>query len=412
LKLTLKHATMRLLILLALLSSIGYAAHAQRERKVMIIGIDGCRSDALQQANTPNIDALLPNALYTYDAWHTGITISGPSWSGIMCGVTETKHGVTGNSYSGSNYNQYPYFTTRAKEVKPDLYCVQVSEWDAMTNLVYNDGWDKKILAPDGQGGPTVDSAWIELANPDLDCIFVYFDRVDLTGHATTFSPQNTNYIKAIEFTDSCIGLVVDSLRNRPTYAQEDWLILLITDHGGILFGHGGNTNEERHIWWMASGDAVDHRQFGGPDPGSYRLSGVDTTILDTVPVQNDIAVTALHHLLYDEGVNPEDRADWDLDGKSWLKQATGIKERSANDLAVTIYPNPGTGKFTFGMNTIAGKQLSYIITDITGKVIKQADELSANQFIIDLSAQPAGTYIAIVKVGAQIVTKKLTIIK
>ena len=44
-------------------------AFASQNRKVLIIGIDGARSDALQQANTPNLDALIAGGLYTYDAY-------------------------------------------------------------------------------------------------------------------------------------------------------------------------------------------------------------------------------------------------------------------------------------------------------------------------------------------------------
>ena len=62
-------------------------AYASQNRKVLVIGIDGCRSDALQQANTPHLDSLIATGLFTYDAWHCGITVSGPSWSTIMTGT-------------------------------------------------------------------------------------------------------------------------------------------------------------------------------------------------------------------------------------------------------------------------------------------------------------------------------------
>jgi hypothetical protein len=59
-------------------------AQGQR-RKVLVIGIDGTRSDALQQANTPNLDSLAINGFHSYDSWQIDITVSGPSWSSIMC---------------------------------------------------------------------------------------------------------------------------------------------------------------------------------------------------------------------------------------------------------------------------------------------------------------------------------------
>ena len=36
-----------------------------QERKVLMIGIDGCRPDALNLANTPNIDSLIDNGAYS-----------------------------------------------------------------------------------------------------------------------------------------------------------------------------------------------------------------------------------------------------------------------------------------------------------------------------------------------------------
>src|SRR5688572_21109732 len=45
-------------------------------KKLLIIGIDGCRGDALMGANTPNVHALLPNSVYSLDA-----LTEAPTWS-------------------------------------------------------------------------------------------------------------------------------------------------------------------------------------------------------------------------------------------------------------------------------------------------------------------------------------------
>ncbi len=142
------------------------------------------------------------------------------------------------------------------------MYAVQVTEWAPMSDNVYNDGWDEKIKVPDGEGEPTEQAAIAALQNPDLDALFVYFDAVDLTGHSSGFNPNNPNYIAAIEGVDSHLGPVLNALKARPDYANENWLVLLITDHGGIGTGHGGGSDEEEHIWWMGCGSAVPHRNF------------------------------------------------------------------------------------------------------------------------------------------------------
>jgi len=105
-----------------------------KKPKVLFIGIDGVRSDALQQANTPNIDTLMAHGLYTFDSWHCGATSSGASWSTMMTGVWEAKHQVTNNSYTNPNYANYPYFPKRAKECLPNLKAVQIITWDPMND--------------------------------------------------------------------------------------------------------------------------------------------------------------------------------------------------------------------------------------------------------------------------------------
>ncbi len=52
-------------------------AFAQETKKVLIIGIDGCRMDALQIAATPNIDGLIEEAIYSPDVLNDDIAISG-----------------------------------------------------------------------------------------------------------------------------------------------------------------------------------------------------------------------------------------------------------------------------------------------------------------------------------------------
>jgi len=397
---------MKKLFTLALLMAVCVYSFASQNRKVLIIGIDGTRSDALQAANTPNIDQLIATGMNTWDSWHLGITVSGPSWSDIMCGVWENKHGVTNNSYSGSHYDQYPYFITHAKEVKPSLYCVQVVEWAPMSDQVTNDGWDLKLKVPDGVGYPTVSAAQTQLANPNLDAMFVYFDKVDLTGHASGFSPSNPAYINAIQFVDSCVGQVISALHARPNYATEEWLVLLVTDHGGIGTGHGGNSNQERNIWWIGSGNVVNHGEIHATDPGSYQMptNPVDTAKLRVTPVQTDIAVTALHHLIYDSGIRPENQTAWHLDGKSWLNSFTGIDKTNTTNNSITLFPNPTTDILTCWLNNTKHEAVNYEVLDMAGNVVLAGnDQVNDFKINVDVKSLIAGNYVVRLKQGAEV---------
>lgn len=407
-----KHIT-TLLTLFAFVS----CAFAQQEPKVLFIGIDGVRSDALIQANTPNLDELMAGGLYTYDSWHLGVTVSAPSWSTMLTGVWEAKHNIYNNSYTGSNYDEYPYFPTRAKEYKPDLKAVEVTSWGPMSDVsnggsVYNSGWDQAILVPTDD--VILSTAQNQLLDPDLDILFVHFDDVDAVGHGNGFAPDISIYMNQIEYIDNQIGQLLNSLYSRVNYANEDWLILLTTDHGGIGFGHGGNTDTERHIWWIASGPSLPNGvQITGSDPGSYMLGNADEAAIDEVPVLTDIAVTALDHILKDLNVDPEAETAWDLDGKSWLDFNTFIEGNNADEGAFEVYPNPNNGVFTVVFPAKAGDVSTCALSDLSGRVVWTDQVVATGKrtpLPFDLSAFNAGQYILSLQTADQLLTRKVVI--
>ena len=69
-------------------------------KKVLFIGWDGVRSDALQTAQTPNLDSLLQQSYFCYSVDRGPYTVSTPGWSTILHGVWPSKHGLTENSLS------------------------------------------------------------------------------------------------------------------------------------------------------------------------------------------------------------------------------------------------------------------------------------------------------------------------
>jgi hypothetical protein len=414
---------MRKLVLLMsmALMSVGIVMASQK-RKVLFIGIDGVRADALQLANTPNIDTLVAHGAYTFDSWAMGITVSGPSWSTIFTGVWYPKHGITNNSYSGARFDKYMMFPKLAKYHKPRLYAAEVVEWPPLIDNVPNvyDGYDFRLKVPDGATTPTGAAVATRLLDTNLDVMTCYYDAVDLAGHSSGFSPSNTAYINTIQAVDANVGVVLNALRSRVNYANEDWLILLTTDHGGIGTGHGGNTNTERHIWWIAAGTNIRHRQLNvaAADPGTYVLSTVDTNVLKSVPVQADIAVTALHHLIYDLNLYPAIRTMDSLDGRSWLDSiytppATSVTSPLKSMLhdELVVYPNPVTDLVTLWFNSL-DEQVSYSVVNAAGVKVKEMNqvEMTSLKLNIDLSGQPNGVYYLMVTRGKESAQRKIII--
>lgn len=223
--------------------------------RVLIIGIDGCRPDALETATTPNLDALIANGFYSPDALNDDITFSGPGWSAILTGVRSDKHGVTNNSFSGSNFSAYPSILERLEGLDPNYVTASIVHWGPINSQIVNGTADyERIYGTDQE---IENDAVAYLQNNDPDLLFLHFDDVDHAGHASGFSPSVSAYIDEIEQVDAHIGSVMTAIENRPNRAAEDWLILVVPDHGGIGFSHGGNSIEERRVFFVASGDRV-----------------------------------------------------------------------------------------------------------------------------------------------------------
>ncbi len=71
----------------------------------------------------------------------------------------------------------------------------------------------------------------LRMENPTA--VVLYLGQVDENGHAHGFHPSVPQYRNAIERVDGHIGQVMQGLAARPDAKNEDWLILVCTDHGG-----------------------------------------------------------------------------------------------------------------------------------------------------------------------------------
>ena len=252
-------------------------------KKVLIIGIDGVRSDALIEADTPHLDNLSANGTYSYDALNDDITISGPGWSAMLTGVWSDKHGVVDNTFTGENYTDYPHFFSHVEGYDSDIYTASICNWGPINDEIVGDLADVKINV--GSDVAVAEEAEILLDDDDLDVLFLHFDEADGVGHSTGFSPDNASYISVLEEIDDHVGAVIQALNDRPNIANEDWLILSSTDHGGQGFSHGGSSIEEERIFVIASGDEIPNQEI---KRDSTILPPPANCLMDSVSIELD----------------------------------------------------------------------------------------------------------------------------
>lgn len=228
-------------------------------RKVLLIGIDGCRADVLRDANAPNIHGLLDHAVYSFDALTEAPTVSGHGWSSMLTGVRSDKHGVTDNTFAGANYGEYPDFITRAETFNPTLRTISICHWSPINDNLIQQCDTKENVGTDS----LVNARAVHyLTNDDPDILYLDFDDVDHAGHSYGFDPGVPEYVAQVELTDGYVGQILAALQGRPNFAFENWLILVSTDHGGTPSGHGGASLEERNIFIICHREDLDPQEI------------------------------------------------------------------------------------------------------------------------------------------------------
>jgi hypothetical protein len=248
---------------------ISVSTGQDKTKHALVIGIDGVLVDGLLAADTPVMDSLANAGAFSWHAFAGGVlgessqqaTSSGPGWSSILTGVWLDKHNVPNNDFSEPNYSEYPHFFQRIKEKKQEAYLSSIVNWAPIN--------DKILRAADHKArGNDIEIAQLatqHLQNKNPDVLFLHFDEVDGAGHKNGYSAAIPSYTNAITRTDSLISLVLKAVRDRENYDNEDWLILITTDHGGFKKSHGSQKSQVRRIFIIASGKGV---QTGEVTPG------------------------------------------------------------------------------------------------------------------------------------------------
>ncbi|WP_428954468.1 alkaline phosphatase family protein [Streptomyces sp. cg35] len=271
------------------------ALAAAKAPKVLVIGLDGTLLSRIKDADAPRLKALMaagltaPSSIY---ADPMAPTMSGPGWSTLITGVWPDKHHVKDNNFTGHKFAQYPDFLTRVETAKPNLSTYAVSSWAPLTDTVFSSKVDTRVSTPSAEYDTGTTSRAVDrLTSANPDAVFVQLDNVDHAGHS--YGAASRQYLDAIHGVDGQVGQLVDAVKSRATYGNEDWLILVTADHGHTdPGGHGGSTWQERQTFMIAVGGTI--------TAGSTRYD----------VKMPDIAATALAHLGI--AIDPA----WGLDGR------------------------------------------------------------------------------------------------
>ena len=321
-----KHKYVFLVIIVALLTAA--CQSVPKERKVVFILLDGIPADVLENTNTPYLDEIAGESGYTRayvggekDGVSQSPTISAVGYNSLLTGVWANKHNVWGNSIKAPNYDYWSIFKV-AKEHDPSLKTAIFSTWlDNRTKLIGEglpetgnlkmdyafDGFEldtlrfphdaeRQYILNIDEMVATETADYIASDAPHLS--WVYLEYTDDMGHRHGDSPQMT---KAVELADAQVGRIWKAIQKREALQNEEWLIIITTDHGRTASngkGHGGQSGRERTTWMVTN--------YPAPLPSFYQKPG----IVDIMPSIANFMGLAMPKEI-EEG----------LDGKAFIKR-------------------------------------------------------------------------------------------
>lgn len=218
--------------------------------RIVVIGLDGARGEALREAATPNIDALVTEGAVTYAARTVMPSISFPAWGSMFHGVGPEKHQLSPETPCTED-DPWPSFFKAARQQRPGLTCASFSCWNMINKHMIEDSCDCRFASmPDEQ---LVDLAvpYIQRHMPDM--LFVQLDFIDHAGHAHGY--QTPEYLEQITKTDRHVGQLVNALRSAGLF--ETTLLVVLSDHGGVEKMHGSDDPDCMNIFWACRGHGI-----------------------------------------------------------------------------------------------------------------------------------------------------------
>ncbi len=273
----------RLIICFCLLFSNTLLLAQVSKKKAVFIIVDGIPADVIEKLNLPNFDAIKKAGGYSKTivggergGYSQTPTISAVGYNSILTGTWVNKHNVWGNDIKDPNYN-YTNIFHLFKDQFPGKRIGIFSSWqDNRTKLVGegmpeagNVRFDFKLdgLELDTINYPhddnsnymhRIDERVADEASQNIltfapDLSWVYLEYTDDMGHKYGDSPE---YYKAIAYADDQVGRIWRAIQLRQQNYNEDWLIIVTTDHGRDAKtgkDHGGQSDRERAGWLITN---------------------------------------------------------------------------------------------------------------------------------------------------------------
>ncbi|WP_312790103.1 alkaline phosphatase family protein [Sphingobacterium sp.] len=265
-----------------------------KDRKVLLISIDGLAGVELANYVPATIGKLLAHSKYTFESMADANTRDAAAWTTILSGKSSGKHGVNSNDFDvtdeddddihdheGSGVSTgYISLYQRFLESGRSLKTFSVTTWEPLDHNLFNLSDENGVVGSD-EAVKTTAIERIKKGEDDLGFAVINFRDLNTEGVSGGFSMANPDYKTALDRIDAYIGEILTAVEQRKNYTGEDWLIIITSNHGGLDRSYGGATLEERKVPLIFYNPNFSKRQFITPafTNGFKASNGINGTI-------------------------------------------------------------------------------------------------------------------------------------
>lgn len=241
---------------------------SEKNPKCLFIGWDGCRCDAMRyivKSTDAKISGANDNSIYsavckvkenggmyiTYVGGDKGSeqeTSTAQGWCSALCGKwvkNNWKNGIewgvdddyptalrtlSEQGYKTSFNAEWPIHFSNTY-----LYEIEYAQKNNLSESFFNLDDDVKLFEHMKQR-----------IKSDDDFIFGIFENPDANGHSLGFGDSNYRYVSGVCNLDRISYELLRQVKARRSFEDEDWLIVIASDHGGHSVRHGTQKIEDR----------------------------------------------------------------------------------------------------------------------------------------------------------------------
>ena len=225
-------------------------------QRVLIISIDGLRSDVLLRAEALTIHDLYRSGSFSFWAKTTAASITLPSHVSMFTGVTPEAHAILWNGDLPLAKPVYPTAPTIFELAHRAGYSTAMVAGKSKLSVLDKPGtldWKWYPDQPKCEDAEVTAAATSILREHQPQLMFVHLPGVDNVGHAKGWGSDEQ--LEAVKQADACVGQLLATIREQKL--DSETLVILTSDHGGAGRTHGPEDARSRTIPWILSGPGV-----------------------------------------------------------------------------------------------------------------------------------------------------------